>query len=537
MYQKIDLYNFLLYGDQSGNVLLNENDLINIPVYQKRVTISGEVKRPGIYEMLEGENMEKLISFAAGFTAKAYTASIKVQQITDKQRRIKDIPKQEFNAYNPQNGDEFTVGSILEKFENNVSISGAVYRPGQYELTSGLTVGSLIRKADGVKGDVFLDRGLIQRTNDDQTKETIAFNLKGILNGSEKDILLKNEDIINIASIFDFKDQQSVSIGGEVRKPGSFQYNDSLKFSDILFQAGGFTEAGSAYHIEIARRVNKDNFSPVSDNVIAEVFDISGDRDLSVKADYFKLKPFDVITVRKKPGFFIQKTISVVGEVLYPGPYTIQSKTDRVSDLLKRSGGTTPAAYMEGISLIRKNNTSSVLGIQKIDVAKNYQRSISDTSSSAIEDIINPVTRISINMKEVIQNPGSKEDLVLEEGDILDVPKNDMLVKISGEVYLPTKVGFMENFKLKEYLNRAGGVTDNARRSRVYVIQANGQIEKTKPGLFGLFRSYPGVFAGSEIVVPKRREKARVTGTEIIGSASILLSMAGVIIAILNSLK
>jgi protein involved in polysaccharide export with SLBB domain len=536
VFKKIDLYQFLTRGDQSGNILLKENDLINIPVYEKRVTISGEVKKPGVYELLEGENLESLVAFAGGFTEKAYKADVKIKQFTETERKIKDLAKNEYAFYRPSNGDEVTVAAILDRLENSVTISGAVFRPGQFELTPGLTVGGLIKKAQGLKEDVFMDRAIITRTHDDQTKENISFQLKDVLAGGTGDIALFKKDEVAIASVTTFKEQYKIRIQGEVRSPAEYPYKENLTLKDVLFNAGGFTDAGSAYRIEVGRRINSDILSSQIDT-IAEVFDINTDKDLSLKGDKFVIKPFDIITVRKKPGYIEQKTVSIAGEVLYPGTYTIQSKKERISDLLKRAGGLTGFAFTQGVSLTRTYVYNAQLTGEKIAKAELIRQSIRDTSNTAVEDIADENTQIVVNMKEVLQHPGSKEDYILEENDVINIPKLDPLVKVSGAVFQSTKTNFEPNASIRYYLARAGGTTDNARLSKTYILYPNGQIAKTHNGIFGLFRSYPEVTTGSEIVVPKKLIRKKLSAAETIGITSAFLSLVSLVIVTISTLN
>ncbi len=532
---RIDLYDFLMRGEQKGNVILKEGDVINFPVYQKRVTISGEVKRPGVFEMKDGENLEKLIYFAGGFTEKAYTAFFKMKQLTESGKQIRELPKAQLTLYHPSNADEILVEAVVDKIENSVTIAGSVYRPGEYELTPGLTLSKLIKNADGVKRDVFTDRGIITRTREDLTKENISFLLKDILNGTG-DIPLIKGDAIRIASLTEFRDEYKVSIQGEVRKPGIFPYAENLTLKDILFLAGNFTQAGTPYRIEISRRISDDKVSFTVDS-IAQVFDINTDNDLTAKGESFLLSPNDLIIVRKKPGYLEQKRVTIKGEILYPGDYTIQTKSERLSDLLKRAGGITSTAYLEGASLLRNYTYNTNLQQQKIELAQTVQKNIKDSSGSVLEDVsrINP--KIDVNIKFILQNPGSKQDYLLEEGDILDIPKLDPLIKISGEVFQTTRTNYEEGKPISYYLVKAGGHTDYARLSKTYVIYPSGQIAKTRNGLFGLFRSYPTVISGSEIIVPKKLAKKQLSTGEVLGFSTGFISLASLIIVTINALR
>lgn len=532
VYQKIDLYQFLTRGDQTGNVPLKENDVINFPVYTKQVAISGQVKRQGLFELKEQETLENLLFFAGGYTAKAYRANIKVKQITDMERKIKDISKAEMFTYKPSNGEEFQVDSLSERFENAVDISGAVYRPGQFELTNGITISGLIKRAGGLRDNVFTDRAILNRSYPNGTKESITFNVTSVMNGTAADIPLIKRDSIIIAAATVFTSDYKVQIRGEVRKPGEYTFGKNQSLKDILFLAGGFTDAASSYHIEVGRRLIHENADKSIDSV-AKVFDLNTEKDLAMESDKFILEPYDIITVRKNPTYAKQQKAIIEGEVNYPGIYTIQSKQERVSDLLKRAGGLTPQAYMKGIFLIRQD--LDTLGQRK--VVKNIQTSIRDTSSKVLEDVTNGNARIPVDYKAILKAPGSIQDYVLQNGDSLRVLKLDPLVKISGEVLASSKTGFIEGKSVQYYLTQAGGTTDKARRSKIYVLYPSGHINRTKNGFFGLFRSYPRVETGAEVIVPRKVDHTGLTTTETVGLTSGLVSLISLIIVTISSLK
>lgn len=531
---KADLYQFLLKGDARQNILLKEGDLINIPVYQKRVSINGEVKRPGLYELVEGEQAPQLIDFAGGFTERAYTATIKVNQLTNREKRIRDLDQTSFATYIPLKGDSIAVDAILDKYENRISISGAVYRPGIFEWNKGLTLSGLIRKAEGPRDDAYAARGLLNRLKPDLSRDVIAFSLSDVLTDPAKDILLQKDDSVTIVSVKDLKDEMSVSIGGEVRKPGLFAFRNNYTLKDLLLEAGGFTDAASAFRIEVSRRITKNSTDPSSDQV-AEVISLDVEKELNLKGVQFALQPYDLVTVRRNPGYLEQKQVTVSGEVLYPGAYTIRTKQDRVSDLIGRAGGFAPTAYPEAISLIRINKGPK---IQQEEKAKIIADDIADSVDyKDVAELMDPTVKIALNVKAIFADPNSNENLFLEEGDVLEVPKKDLLVKISGEVYSPTKTTFESGRKLNYYISRAGGITDKARKGSIYVVYANGQIAKTERYLFGLFKHYPRIQTGADIIVPARTIKTKASTGEIIGIAGVLVSMAGVAISIMNTLK
>lgn len=532
VYQKIDLYQFLTRGDQMGNVPLKENDVINFPVYTKQVSIKGEVKRAGLFELKEQETLENLLFFAGGYTAKAYRASVKVKQITDVERKIRDIPKTEIAAYRPSNGEEFQVDSVSSRFENAVRISGAVYRPGQFELTNGITISGLIKRAGGLRENVFTERAILNRSYPNGTRENITFNVISVMNGAAADIPLIKGDSVIIAAAKVFISDYKVQIRGEVRKPGEFPFGKNQSLKDILFLAEGFTDAASSYHIEIGRRVVSEKGEKSIDSV-AKVFDLNTGKDLAMETDKFILEPYDIVTVRKNPAYMKQQKAVLEGEVNYPGIYTIKSKQERVSDLLKRAGGLTPQAYEKGIFLVRQD----VDTIGQRRAVRNIQSSIKDTSTRVLEDVTKGNARIPVDYKAILKNPGSIQDYVLQDGDSLRVLKLDPLVKLSGEVLTSAKTGFIEGKSMQYYLTQAGGTTDKAKRSKIYVLYSNGHINRTKNGFFGLFRSYPKIETGAEIIVPRKLDHVGLTTGETVGLTSGVVSLISLIIVTISTLK
>lgn len=530
--RKIDLYKLLLQGDQADNVGLKDNDVIRIPPYKNRVQLIGQVKRPGYFEVLPNETFSNVLSFASGFTDTAYRASVKVYQRSDKERKVLDLISESYNIYQPQSGDEFVVAKILNRFENRVRISGAVFRPDSYQLTPSLRVADLIRKADGLQEDAYTGRGQIIRLQEDLSRSILSFDIRKALAGdANHNTLLQREDEVLVSSILDLRDSFKVIIQGEVRKPGSYEYVEKLTLKDLILQAGGFTDAAFK-NIEIARLIRRDSIS-ATDNRASTIINTEVNGDLSSATANIELQAFDVITVRRKAGYTIPEIVMVSGQVQYPGPYALSSRNERVSDILRRAGGYTPDAYPAGAYLKRfKTNEEK----QKAsDVAKKLEKNIRDTSISSkniVEEITREYDKIPMDLPLIIQSPGSVEDLVVRAKDELFIPKFDGQVKISGSVLLATQVPFQKNNSLKDYINEAGGFSADAWRKKTYVVYANGKAATTKHFLF--FKFYPRILPGSELVVPKRSEKKGLSTGEIIGVSSALASLAGVVIAILR---
>jgi protein involved in polysaccharide export with SLBB domain len=538
----IDVYDFLLKGIQKGNIRLQDQDVINIPVFDKRVEIMGEVKQSAIYEVISGETLEDVISFAGGFTANAYTAKIKTFQNTNRERRIRDVSSSQYATYEPKNGDKFVVEAILDRFENRVEIIGSVFRPGVYALDKGLTLGGLIKKAEGITEDAFQNRGYINRLNPDKTQYFISFDLGKILSGEEKDIPLTREDKVTISSIFDLREEYTITVQGEVRAPGTFQYADNIKLEDVIQMAGGLKEGATPNRIEISRRVKNSDATLLSSQT-AELFVVSVDQNLKILGDKFELKPFDIVSVRNSEGYTIQKQVKVEGEVLYPGLYTITSKDYRISDVIKRAGGLTSFAYPEGASLKRpgaeKVNPSDKNAINnKEEEEKKYlnlervQEKTKESEEKKIDEKLVQSDLVGINLVKILDKPLSRYDLIVEEGDIIRVPKQLQTVKVTGEVLNPNSIVYVPGKSFKQYISGAGGYTSNAKKNGAYIKYANGSAESAKKFLF--FNNYPKVKPGAEILVPVRAEREKLTAQSWIGIGTGLASLAAIIVSLLK---
>jgi protein involved in polysaccharide export with SLBB domain len=530
---RLDAYDFLLKGDQSNNKGLMDQDVIRIPVADVQVEVRGEVKREGIYEMLPNETVADLIRFTGGFTDEAYSAAVHIQQLTEKERQLKDVTKNEFSTQTLKKGDVVFVDKILNTYANRVRIKGAVLRPGPFELTPGLTLSGLIRKAEGLREDAFRDRGILVRRREDMSTEVIPFQLNDVMSGRD-DILLKKEDSVTIASVFDYKENYTVTLQGEVRKPGDYKFVENISLKDLLFQAGGLTDAAAPQQIEIARRLNTDTAN-ASEQRIAQVIDISSERDLLLRGGDIKLAPWDIVIVRTKLGYKPQVSVKLEGEVLYPGTYVLQTKEDRVSDLIKRAGGLTPQAYVKGAYLTRKNiRDTAIANIERI--TKLQGADDEDSTNTILQDVKRPTVKVGLNLDKILERPRSIDDIILVEGDLITVGKAIYEIKVNGEVMFPTQVVYRRGEDLRYYIDRAGGFTDNARKKRTYVLYANGSAGKTKKFLF--FRNYPKIEAGSEILVPAVPDKKdKLSTSEILAITTGVGSLVGVFVALLNFLK
>jgi len=532
----LDIYDFLMKGEMSDNLRLQDQDIIRVPVYQSRIEIVGEVKRPGIFELRAGESFKDLLSFAGDFTENAYRVRVKVLKNTDTERKIADISSEQFTSYYPSTGDKYFVDRVLERFANRVTIEGAVFRPGAYELEPGLTLSQLISKAEGLKEDAFRQRAYITRLKPDDQLELISVDLAGVLNRSAKDVTLQREDIISISSIFDLREEYKVSIDGEVIKPGTFAFAEKMTLEELILQAGGFTEAATAQRLEVSRRVKDSNISSTS-AITAQVFQIDIDKDLNFSKPKFELQPFDIVSVRSSIGYEVQRQVKVEGEVLYPGMYTITNKDERVSDLLKRAGGLTALAYVKGASLKRegpaKNNGKNTINQaeeeqNKIDKLQRLQENVKDTINSNVQKELLKNVYVGIQLDKILESPRNQSDLILEEGDILRIPKQLQTVKVNGEVLYPVTTIFNQSRGFKYYISQGGGFSNKSLKGRSYVIYANGSVKSTSKIVF--FNNYPAIEPGAELFVPQKEDKRPISAAEIVGVSGALASLAVIIL-------
>ncbi|QQD15361.1 SLBB domain-containing protein [Sphingobacterium sp. UDSM-2020] len=556
----IDLYDFLANGIQRGNIRLQDQDIIHIPVYGSRVQFEGEVKRPAIFETVAGESLLDLVKYAGGFSENAYTAKVKVLQKTDKERSVKDIYADQFADYTPKSGDQFIVEPILERFANRVSVLGAVFRPGLYGMEPGMTLKQLLEQADGVREDAFLERGIINRLRADNSAELINFNVREVLAGTAADIPLKREDKIEIASIFDLRDEYKFTVQGEVRLPGDFPFASNATLGDLIQKAGGLNESAKNARIEIARRLNnRDVTDPSSSKTIQVEI-----KDGIVFNPNITLEPYDVITVLGDAGFRTQRQVKIEGEVLFPGIYTISREDERISDIIKRAGGLTSYAYTEGASLKRtglsklkaeekkkKDKLAKELKMSRLQDDESLEGDTLDeyanqdeeadsnvkTKSKALAKVsqqgistseIEPSDLVGIELNKILANPYQHGDLLVLDGDVILVPKELETVKVMGEVLNPNNVVYVKGKSLKYYVNQAGGFTDNALKKRVFVQYANGAV-KGKDG------GYPDIKPGAEIVVPKRAPREKISSQAWIGIGTGVASTLAIIISLFKN--
>lgn len=544
----LDVYDFIINGAFKTDVRLRDQDVILVPPYNKRVEVSGEVKRPRIFELLPGEKFSDLLRYAAGFSDNAYRARVKVLRTSDTQRRLGDLAADQFSTYEPAAGDHFFVDPVIERFENRVTIEGAVFRPGDFELTPGLTAKGLILKADGIKEDAFTSRATILRKKDNLQPELISFDIAQLLSGTLTDIPLKREDLITISSVFDLKEFYTVQIDGEVQRPGAYNYAEGMTLQDLILQAGNLREGATASRVEISRRVKNSNALSTSAQT-SEVILVDISQDLkSSSAGASVLQPFDIVSVRPSPGYEVQRVVRVEGEVLYPGNYALTKKNERISDMIKRAGGFTAQAYADGASLKRlEKRALDTLEKGNLTLEQQnleFQRLRNIRVGGAVDSLRSGeearVSRpsgsaenyVGIDLPKILREPGQIEDIFLENGDILNIPKQLQTVTINGQVLSPRTVVYSKNAGFRDYISGAGGFSPKARKKTSYVQYANGSVKGTRKFLF--FTSYPPIRPGAEIFVPEKENRRALSATEIVGLTSGLASLGAIVLGILN---
>ncbi len=524
----LDVYEFLMKGNSSGNVRLQDQDIIKISAYETRVELQGEVKRTGLYEVKKGETIKDVLAYAGGFTDYAYSNLIKVVRVTGKEKKVAEVSNELFGIFLPQTGDVYTIEKIIDRFENRVSIEGAVFRPGFYAYEKGLTLGQLIKKAEGFREDAFIERGILTRLRDDLATEIISFNVKDVANG-KGDISLKREDKISITSKFDIREARKVSISGEVLKPGEYDYAEQMKVEDLIILAGGLKESADKTKIEVARKIKNTDVGR-SGSETAKIFRMSLDDLLNAGSESIVLEPFDQISVYRLPGYSSGVSVVLEGEIFSPGSYAITKNNERISDIVKRGGGLTASSYPQGAILIRKKKlspTELLVRKQKLDALLKQTRDSVRAKELITREFSDDVSVVGIDLKKILDKPGSKYDLVVSDGDILRIPNDLQTVKVSGEVLYPVRLRFEAGKGLKSYISGSGGFTQRALKRRTYVVYPNGTAKPTRRFLFVKF--YPKVLSGSEIVIPPREERAKLTLSEALAVTSTLTTLALII--------
>lgn len=489
---QLDLYEFLQKGLLTGDVGLKDQDVVFVPTSETIVQVTGEVKRPMKYELKAGESLNDLLAYSGGFTENAYTARLTLKRKTDKELEIKNIDVASEKDLLLRNGDVLHASAILDRFTNRVEVMGAVFRPGEFALDKDLqTVSQLIRKAEGLREDAFRGRAILKRQRENLDPEFLALDLDKVLNGGE-DVTLKREDVLIVRSVAELREARKVSISGEVNQPGEYDFSENLTVNDLIFLAGGFKVSAANQRIEVVRR----KYIDYREDSQVEIFDLNITKDLKTAEGDFILLPFDHVYIRPLAGYEAPIWVSIIGQVNYPGSYPIRSNTERISDLLDKSGGLREEAFIKGARLYRDHQL------------------------------------LALDIEEALKDKRSSLNLFLENGDSLYVPKEEQIVTLRGQVLNPTSVAYQKTFSLNDYIVQAGGFTDSARIKKVYVRYPNGLTEKTRTFLGIHF--FPKVERGAEVYVPKKTYKNRITRTDVISTTTAIASLAAVVLAIIR---
>lgn len=525
----VDVYDFIMQGKIKDDIRLQEGDVIIVPAYDMLVKMSGNVKRPMRFEMKKDETLAALIKYAGGFNADAYSKSVRMVRQNGMEYEVKTVDEMDYSVCQLRDGDVVTVGAILNRFTNKVEIKGAVYRPDIYALDGKVnTVRALIEKAQGLMDDAFTNRAVLQRQRDDLTSEIVSVDVKALMDGTIPDIPLRKNDILYIPSIHDLQDLGSVIIYGEVAKPDSYPYADNMTLEDLIIQAGGLKEAASTVRVDVSRRI-KDTKSVNSTDSIGQMFSFALKDGFVIDGQPgFVLQPYDQVFVRRSPGYQTQQNVSIQGEVIFGGTYTLTSKAERLSDLVKKAGGVTNSAYVRGAKLIRVANDEEKKRMQ--DVVKLMGRELGENAIDSLGLQVDNQFSVGIDLEAALANPGGDADLVLREGDVLNIPEYVNTVKINGAVMMPNTVSYRKGEKVSYYLSQAGGYSQHAKKSKKFIIYMNGQVAKVKGS--GKDQIEPGC----EIIVPNKKQSKTNIG-DILGYATSFTSLATMAATIANLFK
>lgn len=520
----IDIYDFLLNGSRKNDVRLEEGDVIIVEPYQSVVKVQGYVKRPMNYEMKEGETIADLLNYAGGFSKTAYSDNVSVVRQQGHDFVVTTVEASQYSSFFLKNGDEIEVRKMDARFENRISISGAVVLPGVFELKPEVnSVRKLVNKAGGLLPEAFTKRALIHRQHEDRSLETCAIDLEGIMNGTKPDVSLQNNDELFVHSVFELNDQGTFTINGEVAIPGTFPFAANTTVQDLILQAGGLLRSASAARVDVVRLI-VDNESLVAQKDISAYYTFSLNNGFAVDgADKFVLEPYDVVTVRRSPSYVSNRVVKVTGEVNFPGDYNMSRREERVSDIIAKAGNITDFAYIKGVQLLRK----------KTDAEKKQTEMMADAVEADNDSILdkNMVEQrylVSFDMADALKNPGGENDLVLVDGDELIVPVLNNTVKIDGAVQMPTTVSYKKGMKKSDLVNAAGGYAKRAYKRRAYIVYMNGRVSK--------LRRFTTIEPGSQVFVPKKDKKEnQLQQIMSVSTTAASLGMMGVSIA--NLLK
>ena len=524
----VDIYDYLFKGKQTGNIRLQEGDVIIVPPYSQLVEVAGNVKRPMAYEIKPTETVATLLDYAGGFSGDAYGGMVRLERQNGTENELYNIDKAQFASYKLKDGDVVTIGTVLDRYANRVELNGAVMRPGVFALGKDIvTLTDLLNKADGLKEDAYKQRALLYREGPDLTLEVIPFNINDILTGRAPDITLRKNDVVEIASVQEIFERGDFTIDGQVANPGQYSYVENTTLEDLILRAGGLLEGASRARIDISRRV-VDPDAVEQTSVIAQTYTVSLENGIAADGKRgFMLKPYDVVHVRTSPGYEVQKNVLVDGEVLFAGTYALQTRNERLSDVVRRAGGVVEGAYLKGAWLSRKLSDSERLA--RDEAMRVAQQNTTGEDSISINKIeLSDSYNVGIDLVKALEMPGSTYDIILQEGDHLYVPEMQSTVRISGDVMFPNTVVYEPGKNLKHYINQAGGYGDRAKKSKAFVIYMNGTVAKAN--------NKTPIEPGCQIMVPSK-QKSSTDWSKILSIATSFSSLATMAATIGNLLR
>lgn len=524
----VDIYDFIMRGQIQDDIRLQEGDVVIVPPYEALVKITGKVKRPMRYEMKKDETVNTLLKYAGYFAADGYKGSLSIVRQAGREYSICTVDEKDYSVFKIKDGDVVTATAMLDRFTNKLEIKGAVYRPGMYELSGSLnTVKQLVEKADGLLGDAFTNRAVLYRQRENLTSEVLSVDIKGILDGTTPDIPLRKNDVLYIPSIHDLQDMGSVKIWGEVAKVGEYPYADNMTLEDLIITAGGLKESASLVRVDVARRI-KDSKSTTPQATIGQNFSFGVKDGFIIEGEPgFVLQPYDQVYVRRSPGYQEQQNVEIKGEILFGGEYALTTKSERISELVKKAGGVTQFAYVKGAKLMRKANEEEMKHME--DIVKMMRKELGDTAMDSLGIEVDSTFTVGINLEEALLNPGGNADIVLRKGDVITVPEYTNTVKINGAVMMPNTVSFKKGNSVKDYISQAGGYSQNAKKTKKFIIYMNGQVAEVRGT--GKRQIEPGC----EIIVPTKKKKN--TAGSILGYISSFSSIAVTMATIANLIK
>lgn len=527
----VDVYDYILHGRSHSDIRLQEGDVIIASPYEALVLIEGKIKRPMYYEMKSSESIRTLINYAGGFSNDAYTTAVTVNRNNAREKTLCTVDEMNYGVFRVKDGDVVSVGAILDRYDNRIEVKGAVYRPGYYELGKDIqTVRELIERADGLLEDAFTNRAVLHRENPDKSLEVISVNVKGILDGNAPDIILQKNDVLFIPSVYDLESKGTLEILGEVYSPGIFPYAANTKLEDLIIMAGGLTESASTVRVDVTRRII-DPTSTKKQKEYSKNFSFSVKDGFVVEGEQgFVLEPYDQVFVRRSPGYSPKVNVTIAGEVEFEGDYALNERNERLSDLIKKAGGLTEFAYIQGARLERQMTPEEYQQAMELMEMVASNNNVSGNDSIIVPKVYRTYP-VGIDLVKIMANPHSEIDPILQDGDVVVIPQYMTTVSVSGSVRKPNSVVYDKKMKLKDYISESGGYAERARKSDTFILYPNGHIKK-----LGRNASAKDIAGGSKIIVPQKGRSQWTLATSL-STITTSVSMLAVIASLVNTLK